>query len=303
VDLHRDRWYPALRKRGLGKDKRDNAGMTIATAKLRIEATATGLRLRHGDAVLVEQVGHAEARPYLHPIRSPGQHILLTEDAPEHHPWQHGLYTGLNGVNGVGFWTEGLLGEPERRAADGQVRCVACATDVDGWLTRAKWRAPDGGLLLSDVMQWRARLHEQVLVLDLQWTLHAAADCRFDQYAYGGLFLRMPVHGAGDAALLTATGVRSQPEAEGQRARWVAVDLTGGPQRAGLAIIDHPGNDAEPAPWRVDGQLGIGPSPCIAGPWSLGTGASRRFRYRILAYDGAADAARINALVPTVEPS
>jgi hypothetical protein len=62
---------------------------------------------------------------------------------------------------------------------------------------------------------------------------------------------------------------------------------------AGVAILDHPGNREHPVPWRVDNQLGIGPSPCIAGAWHLPRGGTTTARYRILAFAGPVDGAWI----------
>ena len=57
---------------------------------------------------LVVQKANPNQRPYLHPLRTPCERAIMTEDRPPHHAWQHGLYIGLNDVNGIGFWTEGL---------------------------------------------------------------------------------------------------------------------------------------------------------------------------------------------------
>lgn len=55
---------------------------------------------------LLVQQARPHHRPYIHPILAPDGCGVLTEDAPPHHPWQHGLYVGLNDVNGVGFWMD-----------------------------------------------------------------------------------------------------------------------------------------------------------------------------------------------------
>jgi hypothetical protein len=56
--------------------------------------------------------------PYIHPLVAPDDIGILTEDEPDHHPWQHGLYTGLNDVPGcldmVNFGPNGA--EEVRRA-------------------------------------------------------------------------------------------------------------------------------------------------------------------------------------------
>ena len=54
--------------------------------------------------------------------------------------------------------------------------------------------------------------------------------------------------------------------AEGKRAMWmdVGMQVEGRDDFAHVAIFDHPQNAEFPQPWRVDGQLGVGPcsGPC-----------------------------------------
>ena len=67
------------------------------------------IAIRRGGRELLVQNARADHRPFIHPIVAPDGDGILTENAPPHHPWQHGLYVGLNDVDGVGFWTEGLI--------------------------------------------------------------------------------------------------------------------------------------------------------------------------------------------------
>ena len=58
---------------------------------------------------------------------------------------------------------------------------------------------------------------------------------------------------------------------------------------AHVTILDHPDNNGFPIPWRVDSQLGVGPSRQILGDWSIGQGKTEVIRYRIVVYTGARD--------------
>jgi hypothetical protein len=42
-------------------------------------------------------------------------------------------------------------------------------------------------------------------------------------------------------------------------------------------------------PWRVDSQLGVGPSRQILGEWSIPQGEKEIIRYRIIVYTGPRD--------------
>ncbi len=262
-----------------------------ATRRIAIQ-TADGIQ-----PVLVQEAPE-NGRPYIHPLRSPEASAVLTENAPGHHPWQHGLYVGLNDVNGMGFWTEGLASNSE---CDGRFACrpLGPPTQSDDcvlWGVECHWSAPDGDAVLDEAQQWSLMRRGDAYVLDMTWTLTACTDLRFGQYEYGGLFLRMPYRSEVGGRVLTSAG-QAFPEAEGQRARWAAVwmPIEGERDGAGIAIMDHSGNAEHPVPWRVDGQLGISPSRCIAAAWDLAAGASSISRYRIVAFSGAIDSPALEA--------
>jgi hypothetical protein len=241
-------------------------------------------------------------RPHLHPLLAPdGRGGTLTEDAPGHHPWQHGLYVGLNDVNGVGFWKEG--------GADGTFHPEPLAPpfvqrDTAAWSVRTEWRAPGGDPVLRESQEWTLTDDPAggTYTLDLAWTLApaGAGEVRFGAYPYGGLFLRMPYRKEVGGAARDSEG-RENGAAEQQRARWVAVCLPlpdrdpadAGP--CGIAVLDHPGNPEHPTPWRVDNQLGVAPSRCIAGPWTLAPGETATSRYRLFAFAGPINDGRIEA--------
>ena len=247
----------------------------------------------------IVQVAETDKRPYIHPILAPDGVGELTENQPGHHLWQHGLYVGLNDVNGAGFWTEGLAGN----AADGSFhpRPLAAPIFEDNtvsWAVVTDWRSADGTPLLTETQKWRFTDNGDTFFLDVEWTLTAAIDLRFGKYGYGGLFLRMPWRPETRGDVLNSEGAASHETAEAQRARWVALSMAipgrdSGP--AGIAFFDHPTNPEYPNPWRVDGNLGITPSRCIGGEWALPAGEQSVNRYRLFIYTGAIDAAVIEA--------
>src|SRR6266576_4319993 len=83
-------------------------------------------------------------RPYLHPLRDPSGHVVLTEDRPADHPWQHGIFTGFHRVNGINYWKED----------EGKQRFVRLL-DMKETPERVNWRAlvelvaPDGNVVLE----------------------------------------------------------------------------------------------------------------------------------------------------------
>lgn len=263
---------------------------------LHVERNSRQVTLSLGGQELLVHNAPANGRPFLHPIQAPGGIGSVTENAPAHHPWQHGLYVGLNDVNGIGFWEEGL---GKNAAADGnfESRVVsASATDPNraAWQIATDYLAPDGSRIMHDRQTWSMVATETRLTLLMHWELTADRDLRFGRYDYGGLFLRMPYRNEVGGEATDSEG-RSDPTG---RARWVAVRMplpeTG--RTATAAILDHPSNLEHPVPWRIDGELGVGPSPCVSGAWTLSQGATQTFRYGVIISDSSLTDPDIDAL-------
>lgn len=249
-----------------------------------------------GGVVVLRQHAGPNQRPFIHPLVSPGGAGTVTEDAPAHHPWQHGLYFGLNDVNGVGFWTEGLL--PGRADRDGAFdsRIHSAPTVVNGdvrWAVATDYRDLDGSIMLEDVQDWRLAACDDRLDLDVTWTLRARRDVVFGKYEYGGLFLRMPFRSDRGGSAVDSNG----DSESGQRARWVSVRMplaeTG--REVLVAVLDHPANPGSPVPWRIDDELGIGPAPSAAGSWMLDEDTRTCFRYRVVVFGDVAQPAAVAA--------
>lgn len=270
----------------------------MSIAELKASSSDSSIRIYRADRpepFLVQQA-QPNSRPYIHPVVAPDGQGILTENAPPHHPWQHGIYFGLNDVNGVGFWEEGIRGNP----ADGSfhpktLKEAAVNGNTVSWQVETDWQDPQGGSMLTELQQWKLKDLGDTYELDLEWTLRAEIDLVFGQYDYGGLFLRMPYRQEWGGEVLNSEGLKNS-EAEGQRARWVAcsMPIEGRDGPAGIAFMDHSANIEHPVPWRVDGQMGIAPSPCIAGSRELKRGRSETYRYRIVVFSGAANPQSLN---------
>jgi hypothetical protein len=238
------------------------------------------------DIPLIVQNAPRNKRPFIHPIVAPDGVGMLTENEPPHHPWQHGLYVGLNDVNGVGFWTE--------TEKDGTFHPEPLVPPVvDGnrvyWKVETAWRGAEGKRYLTEIQEWLFADFQTTYLLDMRWTLYADTDVRFGKYPYGGLFLRMPYRSELGGEAVNSAGQRDE-EAEGQRARWVSVTMpiAGRTTPAGIAIFDHPDNPEFPTPWRVDGQLGVAPSRSILGEWVLPHGELTVSLYELTVFVGEA---------------
>jgi hypothetical protein len=190
----------------------------------------------------------------------------MTEYRPAHHPHQTGIYWGLKKVNGRDYfmnWKEDYW------------RGVS-ATVVEGEGTQVKWQTvyemldENGKTIMVETQDWTMQHFGEYYVLDLQWTGEAKSDVVMEKFYVGGLFLRMPWVKETVGEIISASGLQNL-ELEGQRSIWsdIGIKLEGRDDFAHIAIFDHPENKAFPTPWRVDNEMGMGPSRQILGDWKI----------------------------------
>ncbi len=228
-------------------------------------------------------------RPYLHPVRDGSGTVTLTQDRPSDHVWQHGIFTGLHGVNGVDFWTE-------RQGRQRFVRLLDVQQEQDyaGWSSLTEWVAPDGSVTLDEIQTIKFYVPSATgqYHIDFDWTLRARdRTVRIGRHDYGGLAVRLEYDAA--HTHLNSNGERAKDTSE-KRAAWCNVSRSFGGQTFGVAVLDHPSNFGFPAAWRVDGQGLINPSPSLQGDWSIEAAKDRTFHYRLVVHPGAGDAVALD---------
>ncbi len=245
-------------------------------------------------------------RPHIHPLRTPAGHVISV-DAPDDHPWHHGLWFTIKFVDGDNYWEEmepfGLLrhdGRPDVTVgADGSVAITGTV----------EWTRPvDDQVTITEQRRWThvplaGKGPDGAYAIDLDTTLAATRDVRLDRTefttwgGYGGLTLRGPAD-LTDTRLLLADG-SSHERLIGVPSPWC--DLSGtastggeaGP--AGMALFDHPDNARFPTPFYASTYNGYG-----EGAWTnfcnaaflfhegmdLAAGRPLRLRHRALVHDG-----------------
>jgi len=225
-------------------------------------------------------------RPYLHPVRDPGGTTVLTQDKPEDHPWQHGIFTGLHQVNGLDFWSE-----KEGRQKFVRLLDVVQEQDHVAWRSLTEWIAPSGEIVLEEeqLVKVHALTSADHYDIDFDWTLRAKDKAvKIGRHDYGGFSVRpdfLPAH-----THLNANGDRDAATAE-KRAAWCNVARDFGGKTFGLVVYDHPANPGAPAKWRVDSFGFINPSPSLQGDWEIAPGGERTYHYRVSPHAGPGDAA------------
>ena len=236
-----------------------------------------------GKEPILVQNAKKDVRPYIHPIVAPDGKGSLTEYRPKHHLHQTGLYWGLKEVNGRDFFMK-WQGDYWRRVS---------ADVVDGEGQEVKWQTvydmldENGKTVLTETQNWSMQEQNGKYVLDLEWKGEAKTDVTLGKFYVGGLFLRMPWHKGIKGEVVNAVGQRNN-EAEAQRAIWadIGIQVPGRDDMAHIAIFDHPDNKGFPTPWRVDNELGVGPSTQILGDREIDEGETETIRYRLVAYTG-----------------
>lgn len=247
-------------------------------------ATSTLNVFRAGEAkpILTQNAG-AEMRPYLHPLVAPDGRGLLTEFSPGHHKHQTGIFWGFTRLNGRDYY-HNPGADHWRRVSS---RALVTEGDEVKWMTEYHLLDAAGRPLLLETQRWSMRDGGDRYFLDLEWTGQALADVTIAEYAYGGLFVRMPWRKGIEGAAVNGSRQRNE-RANGQRAVWVdtGMKVEGRDDLAHIAIFDHPLNNGYPLPWRVDGQLGFGPSRATAGEWKIAQGKQAAFRHQLFVYTG-----------------
>lgn len=238
---------------------------------------------RNGSTLLLTQNVKTDIRPYIHPIIAPDGRGTLTEFSPDHHKHQTGLYWGLKKVNGRDYfmnWKEDYWRKVSSKIIKKHGSTVQWELIYDLLDT-------NGNAILTETQNWSMREVDERFLIDLEWRGDAKKDVTIEKFYVGGLFLRMPWRKEVGGTVINSEG-QINAEAELQRARWndVGVPIQGRSDAGHIAILEHPLNTGFPNAWRVDNELGVGPSRQISGDWSIPQGESESIRYRLIVYTG-----------------
>jgi len=237
-----------------------------------------------GKETILLQNAKSNERPYIHPIIAPDGKGVLTEYQPNHHLHQTGIFWGFKLVNGRDYFMK-WQGDYWRKISD---TVSISKGQLVQWQTVYDLLDEKGNAALTESATWSLQEKEGKYLLDLLWKGEAKTDITFGKFYVGGLFVRMPWHNGVAGEVVNANGQRNL-EAEGQRSIWtdVGISIQGRNDWAHIAILDHPQNKSFPIPWRVDSQLGVGPSRQILGDWKLNKGETEAVRYRLIIYTGS----------------
>ncbi len=264
------------------RETENDIGIRLAVKK----DTAGTISVYYQDSLAAPILVHnapADFRPYIHPLLAPDGKGVLTENSPDHHQHQTGIFWGITRMNGRDYFHN-----PQQ---DHWKRISSSILSEKGsrveWQTVYALTGENGDTLLTETQNWALSVSNGKYYLDVEWNGYAHTDLTFGQYDYGGLFVRMPWKEGVEGRVINAAR-QSGLKAAAQPAMWIDVGLkvAGRQDLAHITLFDHPANRGYPEPWRVDKKMGVGTAKTKRGDWILQKGTSEVVRHQLVVRTG-----------------
>ncbi|QHS60227.1 DUF6807 domain-containing protein [Chitinophaga agri] len=282
----------------------------MASSYMQVKDTAGTLLLREGARKLL-QYNYQTVEPpagidkmyrrsgFIHPLWAPDGQVI-TNIHPKGHwhhmgiwnPWTHTSFKG----NETDFWN--------LQKKEGTVRFKGIVSRmqgpvVAGFVVLHDHIAFTGGtetVAISEewaVRAYRAGTDTTRFIWDFYDYLNCAdtAGITFLQYRYGGGFgLRTnAAWTANNSEVLTSEG-KTRANADSTRARWIKITGRTEKGKAGILVMNFPGNYDSPQPVRVwpenseRGEIMMNYSPTKMKPWTLQYGKAYALYYRVVSF-------------------
>ncbi len=258
------------------------------------------------------QYGGVPARPYFWPVLAPGG-VPVTRawpmqdvaDETRDHKHHRSMYFAFGEVNGVDNWSEEPgHGHTVHRSVDE----IVGGPVFGRFRTTSDWTDAAGNALLTQkvsVTFWAARANAPRIVdVDLRLS-PTGGDVVFGDTKEGGLLtvrVATPMDVPNGGRIENAYGGINEPETWGYAAHWCDYSGVVNGQRVGIAVMDHPLSFRYPTYWHVRdyGLMGANPFALRAytggvkdGTYTLRSGETMRFVYRVIVHTGNATDASI----------
>jgi hypothetical protein len=261
-------------------------------------------------------------RPYLHPLRTASGRIVnrsfpagqLSGETIDH-PHHAGLFYGHGDVNGFNYWAVQNVAAPKPPASANFGRIVLKeVTSVSSGKASGSvgvvltWLKPDGAPLLTETRTTVFYAHPELRIIDVEFDFAAIETVVFRDTKEGTFAMRMATvldepparPRAGESArtgkLRNAQGGEGEPNVWGKRSEWVDYSGLIEGEKAGVVMMDHPGNPRHPTYWhsRGYGLHSINPfgvsdflnDKTQNGSLTIAPGQHVRFRYRVVIHPG-----------------
>lgn len=235
--------------------------------------------------------------PYFYPMSGPVTGLSLTTETSL--PWPHhrSLLFGCDRVNGANYW-QGPVSVGQIVSQGPKLGVVAA--DTVEILDTCVWAVPGQPPVMRDTRRFVVRIAETGMwFLDAEITWQAEQDVTVEKTNHSLFALRAApdIAPTGGGHLTNAEGQEGEKATFGQPSAWCTF---WGPRRGkgpieGIALFDHPKNPWAPTPWFTRDYGFISPTPFQfqAQPWQLPKGQSVTLRYRVVAFAGSPEEARL----------
>jgi len=221
------------------------------------------------------------------------------------HPHQRSCWFTHGNVNGVDFW-----GEEQK---SGKIRETDRSLIVEGPVlgrlgTKDDWTAPDGRRVCRDERVATFYRTKNTRVFDFEIKIHATdGPVTFHDTKEGMFGLRvassMDVTRKTGGKITNAGGLTDE-KAWGQASPWVDYVGPVNDKTVGIAVFNHPGSFRYPTTWHVRpyGLFAANPfgwqdfGNSQRGDYTIPTGETIAFRYRVILHEGDMQTAALNQL-------
>lgn len=237
---------------------------------------------------------------FIHPLYSPSGKVI-SDDFPVGHAHQHALFSAWTRATFkhevVDFWNQ--HGDTGSAAHVDIVEIGESSFVVD--LLQSSNR---GGPALRE--RWTVDVGDSsdpfVIDINIEQECATNEEVYVHPYHYGGFGFRGSARWnsedegrfEGAMKVLTSDGITNIEASNHTRPRWVAVYGPVEGTDAGLVIMNHPTSFRHPQPVRVHPEMPYFVfSPPVAGSFILKPGMAYRASYRVVTFDGAPNAERI----------
>jgi len=261
--------------------------------------------------------GAALTKPVLYPVSTLGG-VALTRGYPlakiegetTDHPHHVGIFFTYDEVNDQGFWNNTTT-PPQIRHVE--TKAMEGGAERGRLETLSRWIAKDGATVVLE--ESRAMVFQPLAggySIDIDIVLTAKTKVVFTDTKEGMFAIRTADwlrEKNGTGKYTSSEGGTSSKEIWGRRARWVALEGDKEGAKVGIAIMHHPSSVNYPTYWHARdyglfsanplGQAAFQQGTGVADPTplelTLEPGASARFRFLVVVYEGARTPAQLEA--------
>lgn len=267
--------------------------------------------LKDGD--LKKQIAaFVNRKPFLWPLNAEGG-VTLTRDWPMaaggksmDHEHQKSFWTAHGAVNGADLWSETYQNSGYEMVDE----VTHGSGDAYGWIrSKQTWQDKEHKPVITEVREYRfyaAPPADRTFDIDITFTADYG-DALFGDTKEGGIVafrIRPEIQEKGGTGLITTAVGTGAKDTWGKPSPWsdYSGDLPGyGPR--GIAILDHPSNPLHPVRWHIRdyglnganyfGLHDFEPDSGKSGDWTIPSGQSKTFKYRVHVHSGTAEDVKV----------